>query len=307
MHTSPVEQNQTENVDKAPTQHPQEDTFEFRDVEIVYKPVRQHGFTCPLDPTQIASFFFFGISLASFGAVPMLLLPSEAWRSLGIALYLFTSVLLVVFTIRTTWSDPTDQSVYEERKQRAQGLPFDTRGLSFHCQICDTYVEERSKHCSACNRCVSRFDHHCKWINNCVGRRNYCLFGLMISFCFLNEAVYCGFGGAFLTLAIMHDAATMGRIDDMYGGGRVSLCVIMSVLLLANLAAMILVAHLILVHIWLACKGITTYEYLTRAEEEASALASGTRKKKTSKIVRKVTPQGKMGVVMTDDHRQRPI
>ena len=154
---------------------------------------------------QIAAYFFFGGSLVSFVLMPALLLPTLEWRIAGNTLYFLTAALLVFFTARTSMADPTDPTVYEERKAKILGRPFDSRGYTYHCQICETHVEERTKHCSTCNRCVSRFDHHCKWINNCVGRRNYRLFATMISCCFLNEAVYCTFSCVFLVYAFRND------------------------------------------------------------------------------------------------------
>ena len=251
---------------------------------------------------QIASYFFFGSSFVSFVLMPALLLPSLEWRIAGNTLYFLTAALLVFFTARTSYADPTDPTVYEERKSRILARPFDSKGYTYHCQICETHVEERTKHCSACNRCVARFDHHCKWINNCVGRQNYRLFATMISCCFLNEVVYCTFSCVFLVFAFRNEPEAADRIEEVYGGGRIVICAVMCSALVVNLIVALLIGHLIGVHIWLTHKGITTYEFLMRAEDDTLRDGSSTKtntpsreglsrtQKKTSRIIRKVMP-----------------
>jgi palmitoyltransferase len=53
--------------------------------------------------------------------------------------------------------------------------------LEYYCDVCESYVGDRSKHCGDCNRCVDVFDHHCKWMNNCVGEKNYKAFIILIT------------------------------------------------------------------------------------------------------------------------------
>ena len=87
----------------------------------------------------------------------------------------------------TTFIDPTDDVVIEERRCRLEKYGFfkisfyflvfskifDNSKYDYYCNSCGTHVHEESKHCKQCERCVQKFDHHCKWVNNCIGNKNY--------------------------------------------------------------------------------------------------------------------------------------
>ena len=60
------------------------------------------------------------------------------------------------------------------------GAPMD-----LYCNICEAYVQERTKHCGSCNRCCEEFDHHCNWLNNCIGTSNYRDFRRLINAYFI--------------------------------------------------------------------------------------------------------------------------
>lgn len=79
------------------------------------------------------------------------------------------AILIIVQGYICTITDPNDQNVYIEQNLIKMGIPIDSTGFEFMCQICNANIGERTKHCGDCNRCVAVFDHHCKWLNNCIG------------------------------------------------------------------------------------------------------------------------------------------
>ena len=73
--------------------------------------------------------------------------------SLFTAGYLISSLLMVIFTVKVTKSDPTDPTVALERfarlakEQRMAGVEFDACDYEFFCEVCDTHVLKNTKHC----------------------------------------------------------------------------------------------------------------------------------------------------------------
>jgi hypothetical protein len=62
-------------------------------------------------------------------------------------LYGLLSVVVVVFAVKTTKCDPTDEVLHIQRKKQEKGEKFDRGDLEYHCIVCDGYVTERAKHC----------------------------------------------------------------------------------------------------------------------------------------------------------------
>lgn len=101
--------------------------------------------------------------------------------------YLIASLLMVIFTVRVTKSDPTDPTVALERfarlanEQKMAAVEFDVCEYEFFCEVCDTHVLKNTKHCQRCNRCSAEFDHHCVWVANDIGLSNYIDFIRMLT------------------------------------------------------------------------------------------------------------------------------
>ena len=82
---------------------------------------------------------------------------------------------------------PTDVLVSKQREFKIKEEIFrryweDTgEAMELFCNICDSYVQARTKHCGPCNRCCEEFDHHCNWLNNCIGTQNYSNFRKLIN------------------------------------------------------------------------------------------------------------------------------
>jgi hypothetical protein len=115
-------------------------------------------------------------------------------------------------------------------------------------------VKERSRHCRACDRCVEDFDHHCMWINNCVGGLNYRAFLAMILSAFSNLLLYVL---ALITLTV-HSAPS--SFLPAFAAAWVSGSI--------NSIFVLLLINLILLHLYLINKGISTYEFIMAQREE---------------------------------------
>ena len=117
-------------------------------------------------------------------------------------------------------------------------------------------MKNKSRHCKTCDRCVEDFDHHCMWINNCVGGNNYRSFFVMIVGAFLNLFFYVA---ALLSLtfeARPHDF--LSQFIVAWCSGTI------------NAIFVLLLINLIILHLYLIHKGISTYEFIViqRQEEE---------------------------------------
>lgn len=93
--------------------------------------------------------------------------------------FIVTLIITVYLAYICTVAVPTDVLVSRQREARVKGEEFplfwpDTgEPFDLFCNICNAYVQPRTKHCGPCNRCCEEFDHHCKWLNNCIGTENY--------------------------------------------------------------------------------------------------------------------------------------
>ncbi|KAI4888498.1 hypothetical protein NFI96_012959, partial [Prochilodus magdalenae] len=160
-----------------------------------------------------------------------------------------------------------------------------------HCYLCEVDVGPKVKHCGACNKCIAGFDHHCKWLNNCVGTRNYWLFFLTVL-----SAVF----GVFLLVVVIlfvfieHFVSpttlrTAAAFQNVQGNGTwlaflplapvqtssASLLVLAVATIVVALASLLLLCHLLVFHIYLLCKGMSTYEYIVKQRQLQSCRDQG--------------------------------
>ena len=64
------------------------------------------------------------------------------------------AAILIIFTAVVAMKrDPTDRNVLYERQCRRQDTePKEFEDLTFFCDVCKSYVHDRTKHCGECNR-----------------------------------------------------------------------------------------------------------------------------------------------------------
>ncbi|MCO5574712.1 hypothetical protein L7F22_028502 [Adiantum nelumboides] len=148
---------------------------------------------------------------------------------------------------------------------------------SLNCVLCNRRVSTCSKHCKSCDKCVYGFDHHCKWINNCVGKRNYGTFLALLAATaglLLLEIVT---GITVMVRSCTHSKNFERNMYDRLGSGfsKGLVITIVATSLLVSLVALAALGELLLFHILLIKKGLTTYDYVvaTRTLNELQSLS----------------------------------
>jgi palmitoyltransferase len=172
-------------------------------------------------------------------------------------------VSVFILALLLTKSDPTDPCIAKQKQAKENGQLINSFDFEAVCDSCACFVSISSKHCKTCNRCVVRFDHHCKWLNNCIGALNYKLFiSLLIAF-ILNQAMLATF--AIWGLQQTQEAVPIGVQYAAY-----------SILCSTSCISLGASVWLISSHMYLAYKGLTTYEYMMmkRRRTEDRTIAS---------------------------------
>jgi len=220
---------------------------------------RRHGFEQPFHPLQVVTWFVFGIDVVIYVVFGLPLVGEDGARAAVALLYALSVIVLVAATYRATVCDPVDPHVLNPPVPSE-----DTHSLPF-CSMCSVPVYPRSKHCRACNKCVDVFDHHCMWLNNCVGAHNYHSFFVTVS------SVSVMIGIILVTcLYLLVDIFTnetgfdrrqfqVGHLKDFPQEFFVTLMITMIVI---NAPLFLLDTQLVVLHMFLASQGMTTYEYI---------------------------------------------
>ncbi|XP_070376008.1 palmitoyltransferase ZDHHC11 isoform X2 [Equus asinus] len=245
---------------------------------------RVNGWSKPLHSFQAAAWIMFLVlAFASF-FIFIPLLPQE-WKYIA---YIVTGGLFffhfIVHLIAMSL-DPAEDSV-RLKKSYTEPLPTFDRSKHAHviqnqyCHLCQVPVSLKAKHCSACNKCISGFDHHCKWLNNCVGTRNYWYFFSSVAsasaglLCLIVILLYI-FTQYFLNPEEL-------RTDPQYQSVsrkntwllflplfpvRTSTPVVLGIgvsMLLLDIMTLVMLGHLLIFHLYLMAKKMSTFEYMTQ-------------------------------------------
>ena len=59
---------------------------------------------------------------------------------------------MAVLAIASSYSDPTDPIIFQQKRALLNGIDHDATGYEYYCNICEAHVQEKSKHCRPCNR-----------------------------------------------------------------------------------------------------------------------------------------------------------
>ncbi|XP_015177832.1 PREDICTED: palmitoyltransferase ZDHHC5 [Polistes dominula] len=245
---------------------------------------RIHGLQLPLHPQQVAGWVIsLFIGSGTFAVSTPLLEPFGLRSLLSISLATIFLVHLL-FHLAVLLLDPADPRV-RARPTNLVVPEFDRKKHPHviengRCHLCNiTTNGDRTKHCSICNKCVVRFDHHCKWLNNCIGARNYPLFLACLISAILASLSVVALSIAELFLFNVHrdvrrSNATMENATNLPSTifpiqqppGTGTLLVILTIGILSAIAAILLI-HLCFFHGYIACLGLTTYEYVKNKRE----------------------------------------
>ncbi|CAB0044693.1 unnamed protein product [Trichogramma brassicae] len=258
---------------------------------------RLHGLQLPLHPLQLVGWLVLaGIAAGTFGCV----LPPLNSQLRPVCLAAVSASLLVhaVAHLTALLLDPAEAEV--RRQPPSQLVPEFDRSRHSHviengrCHLCNIdATSKRTKHCSVCNKCVAKFDHHCKWLNNCVGARNYPAFIVCLVSAIIGALCVLGLSIGELALVRLESSHSSSRDMDNANlnatlplslplPGTGSLVVISIVGVLAAVAAVLLI-HLCFFHGYIACLGLTTYEYVRSKHQQPKPKSS---KRATAEIER---------------------
>lgn len=217
--------------------------------EELAKRSRRHGFQRPFDPLQITGWVVCGSDVAIFASICLPFLDWDVALKRLFEICFGASIVGLVFAVVTT-------SLCDPAASRASVIEAE-KGC--FCKICDLRMMARTKHCRDCNKCVAVFDHHCKWLNACIGQRNYKWFLVTLgsvatmTFLILSCSVY-----LFIRYLSGDDEHAM---HGDYISKEVTLGV-SCVLIIVNLPLFVLEVQLILLHVFLRWRRMTTYEYI---------------------------------------------
>ncbi|CAH8481008.1 unnamed protein product [Heterobilharzia americana] len=265
---------------------------------------RVNGWSLPIHPLQCLSWFATAIfSIFYFG----ILIPTivETARVTLIVINAISVVAYIVLNVAAVSINPADTAVREKQRMRGKKVPaLDPKHThvieNFYCNLCDLPISSsRTKHCKSCNKCIANFDHHCKWLNNCVGSRNYaCFAGIMTTACLslsISTSLSVSVAIAYYSdrshgywIQVYHDywhtfnngttdhldylTANNGvfRIFGLGVSGVVFLVIVIAECML-TFAINAFLLHLIIFHIYLHIKGMTTYEFIVAQRQKSSS------------------------------------
>ncbi|XP_059029549.1 palmitoyltransferase ZDHHC11 isoform X3 [Mustela lutreola] len=269
---------------------------------------RVNGWSRPLHSFQaVAWVTVLVMAVASFGIfIPFL--PRD-WKDVaygvtGGLFLLHLSVHLLAVSI-----DPAEPNV-RRKKNYSEPVPTFDRSKHAHviqdqyCHLCEVTVRCRqadapafpplrspkAKHCSACNKCVSGFDHHCKWLNNCVGGRNYWYFFLSVAsalaglLCLTAVLLYVSIQ-FFIDPAELRTHPCYKKVSDKNTWllflplfpVEVKTPVVLGIgvlVLLLDVIGLLLLGHLLVFHLYLMAKKLSTFDYMTQGRQQQTPRAA---------------------------------
>eukprot|EP00884_Botryococcus_braunii_P004519 jgi/Botrbrau1/14068/Bobra.182_3s0015.1 len=216
--------------------------------------MRKSGFESPIGGHQIVVVSIFIILLSTYYILCSPLIPDEFLRGWAYAGYGCLSFAALLLASIATWLDPTD---YEG----SSGSPRDDDA---YCTTCQKRVRGDSKHCRHCDRCCAGFDHHCVWLNNCVGSRNYNYFLASLVAALAQASLHVA-TCIYLLVATWKKSSAMRFWMPFHLRGAVPLIWyrLVWIFLASGVGALVgTLAHLLVFHICIICRGMSTYEYI---------------------------------------------
>lgn len=131
----------------------------------------------------------------------------------------------------------------------------------YFCTDCNIGVELKTKHCNRCQVCIEGFDHHCTWLNICIGKQNYKLFAFTMTYSAIVLSLEVAYQLAVSLVAIQNHVSLDHSIEILSDSAKK---IILGIDVGLNLIVVIMLVQLMLFHLYLYFKGISTYEFIMR-------------------------------------------
>ncbi|XP_063460207.1 palmitoyltransferase ZDHHC11-like isoform X4 [Pan paniscus] len=255
---------------------------------------RVNGWSLPLHYFRVVTWaVFVGLSLATF-RIFIPLLP-HSWKYIAYVVTRGIFSFHLVIHLIASCIDPADSNV-RLMKNYSQPMPIFDRSKHAHviqnqfCHLCKVTVNKKTKHCISCNKCVSGFDHHCKWINNCVGSWNYWFFFSTVASA--TAGMLCLIAILLYVLVQYLVNPRVLRTDPKYEDVKntnmwllflvqvqtLIVVIIGMLVFLLDLLGLVQLGQLLIFHIYLKAKKMTTFEYLINTRKEESSKHPAVRK-----------------------------
>lgn len=247
--------------------------------------MKRNGFACPYNLYQISVWLLYLTRIAFFFIFFVPLIEIESSNSTKVVfeiIFIIFYLLSILFMIITTYIDPSDPFLKMEQEKIENCLKNNkkyvleiNKNYEF-CVICCSNVKSSSKHCKTCNRCTDNFDHHCTWLNNCIGKDNYMCFIIYLVINLISSLYILILSLIYCIKVLKISEEDLNIIIEKLGiSYDVNLYCIIS-LILNGLDFMIVfnMCYLISTHIWLFKKGLTTYEYIIKQEDQKNSSSS---------------------------------
>ncbi|XP_053116952.1 palmitoyltransferase ZDHHC11 isoform X1 [Hemicordylus capensis] len=271
---------------------------------------RVNGWSLPLHSFQLITLILYSyLAIVSFG-IYIPLLP-HGWNYAAYAVIGIIFVHHLITHLAAITIDPADQNILAKKNYNNPMPIFDRSKCKHviqnqHCQLCKVDVGPKTKHCSTCNKCVAEFDHHCMWLNNCVGSRNYWFF--------FNAVASAVVGVLLLILVILYvfiqyfvnpaQLRTSPQFENVSRNGTwlaflpvapvettaAGILIVAVLTMFFGFASFLLLGYLLLFHLYLLHKKMSTYEYMTEHGTKQCAVSQDMSVETTSEASCRMEP-----------------